>query len=378
MPISPSEITGVLSRPRPADTGSSSKHTGSPQNYVLAAAVQAGKLGFDSTKTHAPPVPLSHASPAISKCYVDSGVQTDEDLAEEDLLGPTSDLVSTRKPYISLQKQLLTRCHEHKLRVDAVRDALSQTPMLERIPENDLKSESVPTTPILAPEPPREDAEKQDCQAVTPTPVDLPSNPPVEKPRPPDETANPRDDLMDSLESPFKFPPSPWSSNNVQPYDRKQHTNGYRSADLRIQLPSKQPSSTVSVSTSTLVSTPTALPGSSAQSPLSHIPCTFPPLSTPTSSLIQPSPARKKISFGEYIRRGSQKHDTPATATAEKQYGGSSPIMTHDGMKPLASASLPEEAKGYSGGEKVVVETPKLEVGGSSKKNQGSPAESAL
>lgn len=378
MPVSPSELTGVPSRPRPADTGSSSKHSGSPQNSVLDTDVQAGKSGPDFTKIQVHTAPSSQLFSAVSKCYVDSGVQTDEDLAEEELLVQNSDLVSARKPYISLQKQLLTRCHEHKLRVDAARDALSQTSTQECKTENDPLSKSVPTTPVLTPELPREDFGMLDCQTVTSTPVDLPSNPPVEKPRPPDETDNPGDDPMDSLDSPFKFPPSPWSSNNAQPYNRKQHTNGYRSADLRVQLPSKQPFSTISESTPTLVSTPTVLSASLAQSPLSHVSSTYPPLSTSTSSLIQPSPVRKKISFGEYIRRGSQKHDTLATGTVEKQQGGSSPIMTHDVMKPLALDILPEEAKGYSGREKTVVETPKVEAGSSSEKNPGSPTEPAL
>ena len=378
MPVSPPELTGVPTRIDPTDTGRSCKHSGASQDKGLDVAVQAGKSGPDPTKFQAHIAPSTQLFPVVSKRYVDSGMQTDEDLAEEALTIHTSDLVSARKPYLSLQKQLLTRCHAHKLRLDAVRDTLSQTPMQERNSENDSKSKSVPATPVLAPEPPREDVEMQDCQTVTSTPVDLPSNPPVEKPRPPDETANPGDEPMDSFNSPFKFPPSPWSSNNVQPYDRKQHINGYRSADLRVQLPSKQPFSTVSASTPVLVTTPTALSGPSAQSPLSHMPNTYPPLSTPTSGLIQPSPARKKISFGEYIRRGSQKHDTPATATAEKQQGGSSPIMTHNVTKPLALNNLPEEAKGHSGREKAVAETPKVEAGGSSEKHLGFLAEPAL
>ncbi|KAL9099967.1 MAG: hypothetical protein Q9187_009423 [Circinaria calcarea] len=240
-------------------------------------------------------------------------------------------------------------------------------------PENDREDKSVPGSPALASEPPREDVQMQDCQVVAPTPLALPSNPPIQKPRPPDEIAPTGDDPMDSPDSPFKFPPSPWPSNHAQSYDRRQHTNGYRSADLRVQLPPKQPFSNVSASTPTLVSTPTTISGSLAQSPLSHTLSTCPPLSTPTASMVQPSPAKKKISVGEYMRRGSQKHDVPAPVSAEKQYRGSSPTMTPDLTKTLDI--LAEETKDLLSGEKAAVEISRLEAGVSLERNPGSPAE---
>lgn len=376
MPASPSDVISVPSRPHPADTAPFSRQSGSPQTKISAAAVQAGKPGADATKTRAHLVPSSNLSPVITKCYVDAGVQTDDDWAEGDVSNPNSDLVSGRKPYISLQKQLLTQCHEHKLRVDVVREALAQTSMEPLNSDNDREGKSVPGSPVLVPQPPGEDVQMQDCPVVAPTPVALPSNPPIQKPRPPDELAPTGDDPMDSPDSPFKFPPSPWSSNHAQSHDRRQHTNGYRLADLRVQLPPKQPFSNVSASTPTLVSTPTTISGSLAQSPLSHTPSTYPPLSTPTTGMVQPSPARKKISVGEYIRRGSQKHDVPAPVSAEKQYRGSSPNMTPDMTKTLDI--LAEETKDLFGGEKVAVETPRLDAGVSLERNPGSPAEHTL
>ena len=299
----------------------------------------------------------SRTMPVRTK-YIDSSTQTDltSDDEPETQRSPNN---FTHPPYMSLTKQLLMRCYEHRLQRDAAREALANGVSNEESNANtDLMDESTSGSPSAVCKPSQDDpdTEMQNAQDPIATPIDLPLNPPVEKHRPPDETVKVENDHPS--DSPFKPPPppKPWALTHSTSFHRKETVNGYRSADLRVQLPPKEVFTNDPASTPLTNNTPTYLSNAITQSPRSTTPSGYPPSLTPSSSgLVQPVPVKKKLTLGDYItRRSSYKTDTPNTATEDRPQMDSSPPSL---VKSLSS--LAEETKDPPQGGSAIGETPK-------------------
>ena len=293
--------------------------------------------------------------------YIDSSTQTDM-TSEDEMDCQGSSKTSTRQPFISLTKQLLMRCYKHRLQRDAAREASLKGTSTEKSNVNthmmDVSTTSSLPTAVRKPLQEDADTEMQDIHDPVTTPVDSPPNPAVEKHRPPDEIPKVENDHTN--DSPFKPPPppKPWALNHSSSFHRKEAINGYRSADLRVQLPPKETFTNDSASTPSTISTLTPLPNTMTQSPLSTTSGNYPPSLTPSSSSsTQPTTVKKKLTLGDYItRRSSNKVETLSTVLEDKQQVGSSPT-SHDAAPSLSS--LPEETKDQPIEGSTILETPK-------------------
>ncbi|MCJ1353237.1 MAG: hypothetical protein MMC33_003222 [Icmadophila ericetorum] len=299
------------------------------------------------------------------KKYVDCSVQVDMDM-EDIVNGPPPPLASTRQTFMSFPKRMWLASQKHRALVDQARE----TWVAQAIRDQEALKQStvgeIPADSIKDGQPIQGDVEMQDVIEST-TVAELPFNPPVQKPRPPDDPDEPMEDAIDSHDPVFKPPPSPRSLHNGLPPDRKPLINGYRSADLHVQLPPKQLFNN-DPSTPT-VGTPNATSSLIAQSPtlMTPTPGLYPSLSSSSSSMIQPSPVKKKISFGEYskYRRNSHKPDTPAIEKNDQQFQSSSPTtaLTPDQVtKPLESVLEEVREKDHPMDGSAVPDIPKLEL----------------
>lgn len=146
-----------------------------------------------------------------------------------------------------------------------------------------------------------------------------PSNPPVQKPRPPD---NIHTDSNSSTVTEVIPPPPPWPSHTTQPSaTHPRPINGYHASDLRVMLPPSPqlPNEPISDSPVAVASSPVSIFSPSIQS-LGSCP---PALMGNTSTLVQPSPV-KKISVADWWHRkyGNNKAESPSSP--EKNATGSS------------------------------------------------------
>ena len=281
------------------------------------------------------------------KKYVDSSTQVDMDM-EDILNSPPPPLAATSQRYMCFAKQMFLTSQKHAAIMDQAREALVAQASKDHEALRQATGAETPLTPVHEGQPIHNDVEMQDAVEETSTAAELPSNPPVQKPRPPDDQDEPMEDPANNHDPVFKPPPSPQSLHGRFSSDRKPPINGYRSADLHVQLPPKQQFSN-DPSTPT-VGTPNASLSLLAQSPtlMTPTPGLYPSLSNSSSSaLIQPSPAKKKISFGEFIRRNSHKPDTPAVEKGDQQLQSCSPTTSttlDQNIKPPLE-TLREEAK---------------------------------
>lgn len=279
-------------RPRYADASTSRKNSGSPVAKSTSAP-------FKRPSSNAKPSPCpntpSTSSPPMKPNYVHNSVQTDAG-KPNDWDRPTALHSHKRKVYISLGKRLLMRCQQDREQVEQQRrrslEHANDAPRAETLDQlikitSDTKGDTAvmdtamdtrETVERLAPENPSPDA-------------------PVEKPRPPDFSP----DDPGSTGTVIKPPPPP-SAIITMPVSPKQAKpiNGFRSSDLRVQLPSAPHVSHEPVSASPIATTttPTVM-----RSPFPHTSSTYPPLfSGSTPNVAAPSPV-KKVSLGEYFSR---------------------------------------------------------------------------
>lgn len=266
----------------------------------------------------------------------------------------------TPKPYVSLTKRLLMRSHTDRLRLEELMraEAVSSdhpiAPSLHGHPDTSGMTSTNGGLEVDAAQAQQtdEDVEMQDAQFDHEQPPgDLYSNPPVEGLRPPDIPSNVSHSLHQSHSNSFKPPPPPWPiSNNALP------PNGYRVADMRVQLP---PTPSFSTNPASILVSPSSFPSSLAQSPSGRSSSSYPPLSSSlsASNMVQPSPVKKKLSLGDYMRRGRSNNKTEASGIAGDKTG-SSPTLEQSLLKPLG-----EEAKGNEMEGVAIVETPSREDG---------------
>ena len=343
--------SAVTSKPRYEDSGTSRRDSGSPVSRSPVGTIPAvGKVLI------IPSLPSPHAR----NNYTDSSMQTDPDPDTDWAMGDT-ERPTPRKPFVSLTKRLLRRCHREQVLLDGSKLSLLQAKTTP-YPIDECLAASSATEILKEHRDSDGDMVMRDGDLST-LPSELSSNSPVEKPRPPDESPMASDASPPSQTPVIRPPPLPLAWSLPSPSEWKQSINGYRTADLRVKLPPKQLFSGAPT-TPSIIGTPGSVSSSIAQSPILQTPSSHPPLfSLPTSNFVQPSPVKKKLSLGDYMsRKNPHKVDTPTTATVPPSTApGSSPLMTHAMLKP--SKSMIEEAKENITEGSAVIETSKVEPG---------------
>ena len=285
---------GNISKSRYVDAGTTRRQSGSPTS----------QLTFPIPTTTCRPLSSSSSSKTFAKPnYVDASMQTEPD--PEDRPSSTPPVSPTsRKPYMSLKKRLLTRAHQERVAMEERRKS-EQSSITETREDNTLPQpdESIvkatlddkkPDQDIVMPDADAGPASKSPETTISPT---------IEKPRPPDSPIEISTESM--AEQPLPIQP-PARLTETFTSLTAHASNGFRNTALRVTLP---PDSM----TNGAPPTPSAL----GQSPTNCTPSTTlaPAIS---SSLVQPSPIKKKLSLGDYIsRRGStfSKPETPTIST---------------------------------------------------------------
>lgn len=303
--VSQPNTPGLPSRPQYADGGSSRRKSGSPTTKSSNPIGRSRNPVSTNSKKHAsqPSTPRV-AAPLVRQKYVDSSVQTEPDEDDAWYRPPAGPAVA-KKPYMSLTKRLLLRSQQDRIKLEERRKAALNTSNDGR-PNGFIGSAS--GDPHLAHL--DTDTEMLDTGLVQPpSTANAPERVATQTTRSPDRTV------------PVEIkPPPPWMA-----VEQFRPVNGYRSNDLRVQLPPRPLLSTDSSSNTPLVETPTSaiLQSPSTQNTTTY-PSSFP---HPSSGLVQPSPIKKKVSLGEYFRRkGSQ----PATDVS----ASSSPPIQQGTFKP--------------------------------------------
>lgn len=327
-PFSQPTTPALSTKPQYADASTSRRKSGSPTTKSSNASARprsgvTANVKKQSSQANTPSIP----SPLLRPHYVSTGMQTDRD-DEEDWYKPSSALMLAKKPYMSLTKRLLLRSQRDREKLEERRRASTNNPTrLEA--DGDLANHVPPQM--------HEDTEMQDaCSGQSSLPVHA---------------------SMDSLlHTPSNIaelkPPPLWPSNGLPAAaEQSRPMNGYRTNELRVQLPSKPSVATESASITPVIETPTsAVP----QSPFVQNSASYPSLfSSSSSNLVQPSPIKKKVSLGDYLSRRKGSH--PAT----EMPASSSPTMQHGTLQNLASTNC-EPKDGVLHGS-AIVETPKEE-----------------
>ncbi|MCJ1471134.1 hypothetical protein MMC07_009782 [Pseudocyphellaria aurata] len=326
---------GLHSKPRYMEASTSGRRSGSPgtrSSHIFATPNT--PLSTGSLKRLSQPHIPSATSPLVRHNYVSSSMQTDAGERNDwyDLTVPNR---SRQSHYTSLTKRLLLRCQKDRERLATAGNAAYS--ISTEIPDHDISSspadeskdhdmlETVDAAPINA----TEDFEMKDIKHDKGLESGgVSSNIPVQKPRPPDLTSkNP--ESITSIE--INPPPPPWPAQAVQPAHHG-HINGYHSIELRVQLPPtlQIPNEPGSEPSDVLAPNPVSARSPSTQNSNSHPP-TFPPNA---SSLVHPSPVKKKVSLVDYISRLS--NSKAESQSALDKNAGASPALLQNSVKVSA------------------------------------------
>ena len=291
--VSQPNTPSLSARPRYADASTSHKDSGSPGSKTHYTSFK--RPNVNPKRSPHPNTP-STSSPLIRQNYVHSSVQTDAEPGSWDQ--PAAAHVHKRKLYISLGKRLLMRCQQDREQVEQRRVSMGNA--ADTIAANNLKEEAAEET--LGKTKSHINGKIADVQIeleprnspdlVAPENMS-PERP--EKPRPPDTHMEDPGASVASIKPPP--PPSTMTTLSVSP--KQGMSNGFRSPDLRVQLPTVQPISHDPVSASPIgsITTPTI-----ARSSFPHTSNSYPPLFSSTTNAVAPSPV-KKVSLGEYFSR---------------------------------------------------------------------------
>ncbi|MCJ1335591.1 hypothetical protein MMC09_000863 [Bachmanniomyces sp. S44760] len=347
------------------DASTTKRESGSPISKSPITTKSPSKHALDSAKASA----QSRMS-ARRPTYTDSSTQTD----------PTSDdwsdpaINASRKPFMSLTKRLLLRCHNERIKIEQeekIRQGSSANAKEETLAAQTNGDSRIDTHQSGALQIEDGNIEMHDAGLK---PRSSPVDPPLElsppKHRPPDESeAAYSDDIpMEDVQQGSLGPPLPPSENSKPSAVIKAPSNGYRNVDLHVQLPLKGHTFTNNtVATPTATGTPTGV--SALQSPTIQTPSTYPPLfSSISSSFLQGSPAKKKLSLGDYMSRRSNnnnsKVETPSlpsrTDSPSPKMAESSPTLSNTMLKP--SSSLGEGLKAQPSQDNAISETSNKEA----------------
>ncbi|KAL8769716.1 MAG: hypothetical protein Q9209_004332 [Squamulea sp. 1 TL-2023] len=306
----------IDSKLRYVDAGTSRRISGSPVGRLPPTSYSSNYKPTSRKKrsSHFPQTPT--ASITVRPNYVSTSVQTEPDKQADWYQMAKSD--QPRRPFISLSKRLLLRSQRNRIRMEQRLETEARQQQATAVPVQDANGN------MVVPSRTGVGIEMQDTQSgFSRTATKITDGSPIEKLRPPDDlgvhTENANAQYM---------PPPP-----------TQLSNGFRATDLRVQLPSLTPqpgSDGLSASPKDIGQSPVTV-----RSPFIQTPSSYPPLfSSSTSSTVQPSPVKKKVSLGEYMSRRGNKME--ATSTGERP-SNSSPVLSHVPVKPLAGV---QEAKG--------------------------------
>ncbi|KAK2732440.1 hypothetical protein FQN55_004099 [Onygenales sp. PD_40] len=253
------------------ETANSRRSSSSPRKRSPMSATPRGSQKKPS-RSSTPSV----GSPLRHPHYVDSQMQTDPDENDPDFVPPKP---PPRSPYVPLTMRLFKRSHEDRLRLQELRNLNITSPT---------QSNMSPQTQIS------HATGRIQSRDVEMKNADTSMTPPKNHPSTSHELT-----LPDHSPSSKHAHPLPSTVAHTRPLD------GPR-GDLRVQLPPPFSNSAQSVNTPS----PTIV-----QSPFNVRPGVFQLAShTPGSTVAGPSPAKKKLSLGDYMsRRG-----TLTTPTAEK------------------------------------------------------------
>ena len=327
-PFSQPNTPDLSAKPQYADASTMRRKSGSPtiKSYNASARPRTGAANNVKKRPSQPNTP-SIPSPLIRPNYVSTAIQTDPD-DEDDWYKPSGAPVLAKKPYMSLTKRLLLRSQRDREKLEERRKASINSPT--RLEANG--DTGKPVAPQM-----NEDTEMQDQGPGQSSFLAHSST----------------DSLLHTSSNTGELKPPPlWSSNGLQAAaEQSRPINGFRTNDLRVQLPSKPSAPTDSTSNTPLIETPTS---TVTQSPFVQNSASYPSLfSNSSSNLVQPSPIKKKVSLGEYFsrRKGSQ--------SATEMSATSSPTMQHGTLKHLGSMN--GEPKDGAMHGSAIVETPKEE-----------------
>ncbi|KAG6989002.1 hypothetical protein G7Y79_00066g095200 [Physcia stellaris] len=346
--VSQPNTPGLSARPSYVEASTSRKDQGSP---VSKHSYTSFKRPNSNSKRSSHPNTPSTKSPPMRQNYVHRSVQTDAD--ESDVWDHSAALQGhrrRRKVYISLGKRLLMRCQQDREQVEE-RRRISMEHTADTLPIETASEQMTAksTNKTADGEPIDRDIEMKDTAEIVNSSLsdETSADRPVEKPRPPDEDSNPSESFGTGIKPPP--PPSTISHTTVMSSSSKL-MNGFRSAELRVQLPSAQhqshdPASAPPMNTTV---TPTV-----TRSPFPHTANSYPPLFTSApSGAVAPSPV-KKVSLGEYFSR----RKTESQISTHGRTAGSSPTIAQSTIKEVGHAD--EEDKAASSETNGMVETPK-------------------
>ena len=268
------------SKPPQVDTGIMRKNSGSPTNKTIFSVPELPQKFSPTVRSPVRPPPN----------YVHSAMQTDPD-PDDWIAPPTTELPKRR--FLSLKKQLLMRAHQEKAMAGEKRKSEPPTPNGTTM----CKHEEVELTAS------RKDVDgdivMENITSASVSPLSG-SNPGIEKPRSPGSPILEVSKVLQESTQPSHPPSIPSSASVSMPT-----VNGFRNADLRIPLlPVLMTNGISSNSTTT------------AQSPVVQSPSVF--VSASPGSLVSPSPIKKKLSLGDYMRKVSTL-SRPETLTLSKE-----------------------------------------------------------
>ncbi|KAI4187676.1 MAG: hypothetical protein L6R41_002656 [Letrouitia leprolyta] len=315
--VSQPNTPGIMLRPQYIDMSMSRPAAGSPvsRDSHITHTINGKPTGRKKQSLFARPAstPPATAQPH----YVSTSMQTDPDERADWYNLPVREQV--RKPFMSLTKQLLLRSQRERARME------------QRLQAGTLQQRQSADS---AQEPKRVPAELSqvkneiEMQGVQPSPnfiVDETANKsPLQKLRPPDEAES----RSYNANVTIKPPPPPALSSIT------------RRTELHVQLPPAGPSLSNDLSAGSpkgILQSPVT-----AQSPIpfASTPGTY-PLLFPNSNpgAVQASPAKKKVSLGEYMSRRNNKLEQPSIGERPLN---NSPMLPHDPVKRTHDV---EEAK---------------------------------
>lgn len=323
---------GLPSKLQYTDASTSRRKSGSPITKSYNPIVGPRSTTFTNPKkpVSQPNTPIT-PSPLIRQNYVDSFMQTEPD--EEDAwYRPPAGPIAPKKPYMSLTKRLLLRSQQARAMLEERR----------RMPPeifNGARTNGHIGNGSGEIDSPRENTDTimEDVESAQ-----APANP------------NDTESVVTHITRPLDRtviaeikPPPPWPTG-----EQSRPVNGYRSNELRVQLPPKPSLSSDSSLNTPLVETPTSI---ASQSPFVHNAASHPSsFSHASSSLVQPSPIKKKVSLGEYISR--QKGSQPTTDIP----ASSSPTMLQGDLRTSTMTS--SDSKDGETRRDAEVELPRKEV----------------
>ncbi|KAL8780487.1 MAG: hypothetical protein Q9213_006447 [Squamulea squamosa] len=300
---------------RYVDTGTSRRISGSPVGRLPPTSYSSNNKPTSRKKrsSHIPQTPTTSIN--VRPNYVSTSVQTEPDEQADWYQIAKAD--QPRRPFMSLSKQLLLRSQRNRMRMEQRLETEARQQQAPAVPVQDTNGNMANLART------KMGIEMQDTQSgLSRTATNMTDGSPIQKPRPPDDL----DVHMESANAQFMPPPPP------------QLCNGFGATDLRVQLPSPTPqpgSDGLSASPKDIGQSPVTV-----RSPFIQTPSSYPPLfSSSASSMVQPSPVKKKVSLGEYMSRRGNKLE--ATSAGDKP-SNISPVLSHLPVKPLAGV---QEAK---------------------------------